>query len=68
MATKNAIFKNYALDGFKNKDHEIGSILSTLFNLDFKVYNTALVWIWFPWFILIKKHIGRKSDKGYNWV
>lgn len=37
MVTKNA------LDGFKNKDHEIGSILSTLFNLDFKVYNTALV-------------------------
>lgn len=57
MVTKNA------LDGFKNKDHEIGSILSTLFNLDFKVYNTALVWIWFPWFILIKNILGENLTK-----
>lgn len=56
------------LDGFKNKDYEIGSILLMLFNFDFKVYNIVLVWIWFFWFILIKKYIGRKLDKGYNWV
>lgn len=33
MVTKNA------LDGFKNKDHEIGSILSTLFNHKLMIHN-----------------------------
>lgn len=51
------------LDGFKNKDYEIGSILLMLFNFDFKVYNIVLVWIWFFWFILIKNILGENLIK-----